>query len=125
MANPENIENHKFKPGESGNPEGRPRGKSFKTILEELLDLQATEQDMEDEDIKKVFKDANHKITNKEIIMAKMILQAKRDPDSRSAERLMNRVDGKPIETVKQSIDVSTEKSIHISIDGKEIDLGK
>lgn len=95
----------KFEKGESGNPNGRPKGKSFKTILEELLDLECSEEDMKDEDIKRVFKDSNHKITNREILMAKMILQAKRNPDSKSAERVLNRVDGLP----KQSIDHKVE----------------
>lgn len=35
MANPENIEEHKWKPGQSGNPKGRPP-KLFKTILQEF-----------------------------------------------------------------------------------------
>jgi hypothetical protein len=37
MANPQNIEPHKFKPGQSGNPKGRPPGrKSLATIIREL-----------------------------------------------------------------------------------------
>lgn len=37
MANPQNIEPHKFKPGQSGNPNGRPKGaKSLATIIREL-----------------------------------------------------------------------------------------
>jgi hypothetical protein len=57
--------------------------------------------------------------------MARLLLQAKRDGDSKSMERLMNRVDGKPIETVKQTHEITTDKSISLSIDGKNIDLGK
>lgn len=37
MANPENIVPYQFKPGESGNPSGRPKGsKSLATIIREL-----------------------------------------------------------------------------------------
>lgn len=104
---------------------GRPPGKSFKAILDALLDLAATEEDLEDSDIQKVFADKNQKVTNREILLAKMMIRAKRDPDSKSAERLMNRVEGKPIETIKQQHEINTDKSINLSIDGKEIDLGK
>jgi len=112
-----------FKPGQTGNPNGRPKGKSFKTILDELLDLEATEKDLEDEDIKKVFKDANHKITNREIMLARMVLRAKQDPDSKAAERLMNRVEGKPVETVHNKLELGTENKITISKDGDSISL--
>ena len=91
-----------FQPGESGNPNGRPKGKSFKTILNELLDMEASEADLSDEEIKKLF--PSGKVTNREIFMTRMLLRAKSDPDSKSAERLLNRVDGLP----KQSIDHTT-----------------
>jgi hypothetical protein len=94
-----------FKEGESGNPNGRPKGKSFRTILEALLDLEASEEDLEDSDIKKLFPEG--KVTNREIFMARLVLRAKRDPDSKSAERLLNRVDGLP----KQSIDHKIEST--------------
>jgi hypothetical protein len=38
MANPQNIVKHRFKPGQSGNPKGRPKGsKNWSTIIQELL----------------------------------------------------------------------------------------
>ena len=114
-----------FEPGKSGNPNGRPKGKSFKAVLEILLDMEATDKDMEDEEIKKLFPDPKNRPTNREIIMAKMALRAKEDPDSKSAERIMNRVDGKPVETVHQKLEIDTEKKINISIDGKATDLSK
>lgn len=101
-----NDENLKpFKEGDDPrrNTSGRPPGKSFKAILERLLDLEASEEDMSDEDIKKVFPEG--KVTNREIFMARMIIQAKRDPNSKAAERVLNRVDGLP----KQSIDHKVE----------------
>jgi len=98
-----NDENLKpCKPGETHNPNGRPKGKSFKTILETLLDLECSEEDLSDEEIKKIFPDG--KVTNREIFMARMLMNAKKDPNSKSAERLLNRVDGLP----KQSIDHTT-----------------
>lgn len=34
MANPENLRGHEFKPGQSGNPKGRPRNKAYDDIKE-------------------------------------------------------------------------------------------
>lgn len=93
-----------FKEGESGNPAGRPPGaKSFRTILETLLDLDASEEEKSDEEIKKMFPDG--RVTKREILMTRLLIRALRDPDSKSMERLLNRVDGLP----KQSIDHKVE----------------
>ncbi len=111
-----------FKEGESGNPAGRPPGaKSFATILNKLLDLAASDEDYSDAEILKMFPDKQ--ATNREIFMARMMIKAKRDSDSKSAERLMNRVEGRPIETVKQTVEINTENKISIIKDGKEISL--
>lgn len=96
-----------FKEGECGNPNGRPKGKSFKTVLEAMLDLECSDKDLEDEEIKEHFKGANYKPTNRDIVAVRMLLKAKQDGESKSAERLMNRVEGKPIETIKQNIEVA------------------
>ena len=110
-----------FKKGESGNPNGRPPGKTFKSILNDLLDLKASDDDMSDEEIKKLF--PNGKVTNREILMAKLLLTAKKDGESKSMERLMNRVDGKPIETVNNKVEIDTAKKINLSMNGEEINL--
>jgi hypothetical protein len=39
MPNPENLDSHKFKKGQSGNPRGRPKGaRSRSTIVQEWLE---------------------------------------------------------------------------------------
>lgn len=119
-----------FGEGESGNPKGRPPGKSFKTILENLLDLEASEEDLEDSDIKKLFPEG--KVTNREIFMARLVLRAKRDPDSKSAERLLNRVDGLPkqsidhkVESVDNKIIIESSPSVPLSKTETEVDAKK
>jgi hypothetical protein len=106
----------KFEEGESGNPNGRPKGKSFKKILEELLDLEATEEEKSDEQIKKMFPEG--KVTKREILMARLLITASNNSESKSMERLLNRVDGLP----KQSIDHTTDgKSLNRQIIIEEI----
>jgi len=38
MPNPENIEQHKWKKGQSGNMNGKPKGQTLSTILKEKLE---------------------------------------------------------------------------------------
>jgi hypothetical protein len=104
---------------------GRPKGKSFKAVLEAMLDLECSEEDLKDEEIKKIFNDASYKPTNRDIISARMLIKAKQDAESKSSQRIADRVDGKPIETIKQSTEITTDKKIILSLDGKDIELGK
>lgn len=40
MANPQNIENHKWQPGQSGNEDGRPKGaKNRSTIVKKWMEV--------------------------------------------------------------------------------------
>jgi hypothetical protein len=45
MPNPENIEQYKFQPGESGNPNGRPKGaRNRSTLVREWLEVKQKER---------------------------------------------------------------------------------
>src|SRR3989304_4417433 len=92
---------------------GRKLCKSFKTILEELLELEANQTEKSDEEIIKIF-GKEKRITKREILMARLLVTALNDSESKSMERLMNRVDGMP----KQAVDTTLSMA-------EKIDLSK
>lgn len=85
-------EAHRFQPGESGNPAGRPRkGETYRELLEEesvrlVKDVLAPEGHRE-------------KINAKRMIARKLVLMAL-GGNLASIESVMNRVDGHPAETL-------------------------
>jgi len=108
MANQQNIEDHKFEKGKSGNPFGRPKGLSFKTILDEILDLPA---DMTISEVQEYTEKLGRKLTNREIMLIRMMAKAITDPESKSMQHILDRVEGKP----QQSIDV-TSNGVNVPI---------
>jgi uncharacterized protein (UPF0371 family) len=83
-------EEYKFKPGESGNPNGRPVGrKSFKTIIQEIA-----EQEINYKDLK------NNKISIKagEALIISLFAKAIYKKDSQSAKILMEHAEAKKLE---------------------------
>ena len=94
MPNPENIQEHKFKKGQSGNPNGRPKKLPH---LDELLSSILGEE-----------KDG---ITAAEAILKALRAKAAKG-DIRAAEVLLDRAYGKS----KQTMDI-TGNGINITID--------
>lgn len=111
-----------FKPGQSGNPNGKPKGsKSFKTILSELLDKKVKNEGIKSaQEIQEMFPDGD--LTYKQALMVRMIAIAVINPESKSAERIMNRVEGLPKQTIEQHL-VDQDAKIIISKDGANISL--
>jgi hypothetical protein len=88
MPNPKNIEKHKFKKGETGNPNGRP--KKLPELDKLLADVLGEEKDG---------------ITAGEVILKALRLKATKG-DVRAAEVLLDRAYGK----ARQTMDVSVSK---------------
>lgn len=84
MSGIKNIEPYKWKPGQSGNPKGRPKRKRITDALAEFLDAV----------------DPNG-ITAAQKIAVAMIMQAMKG-DIQHAKEILNRTEG----AVKQSVDV-------------------
>jgi hypothetical protein len=90
-------EETKWKKGESGNPDGRPKGSlSAKTIIKKWLEL-------EDDWVNPVTKE-KVKMTQYDIIALQQIAKARRG-DTKAFDSVLDRVEGKP----KQEIDVNQD----------------
>jgi hypothetical protein len=90
------------KPGEKRNPNGRPKGsRNFSTIYKQLLKMMVTPKQAESDPVLKSFmEDPKMKnLTIKAAICIKDIQKALKGED-RAIERIQNRVDGLPIQTV-------------------------
>lgn len=89
MANPENIVEHQFKPGESGNPSGRPKGiTSITTTLKKLMNA-------------KYYKKVKNPITKEDTrnkgadILAFELFKKASKGDLKALEIILDRMDGK------------------------------
>lgn len=80
---------------------GRKPGRSFKTILKELLDLPVAEKIKSLQDLKDILPEKDlEKLTNGEALMIRLLGKALANPESKAMERLMNRVEGMPTFTM-------------------------
>ena len=91
--------------GEVRNPKGKPKGtKNWKTIINEIVNVQIDNKD------ENVFVKGK-KITPQQIIIIQQVQKAMKG-DTKSAEVLMNRMDGYPKEDIKIDANVKTDLTI-------------
>jgi hypothetical protein len=96
MPNPGNIEPHKFKEGESGNPAGRPKGsRNLSTILKEML---TEEIEVKNED------GTVEKKQLQDVIVRKLITQATNKGNLRAIQEIFDRVEGKAKQEIKHEV---------------------
>jgi hypothetical protein len=83
-----------FKPGQSGNPKGAKPGKRWKTVISEILDLQAKLPTKgRDVALMKLFEEKlGRKLTNRDVIIIKQIFLAQKS--HQSARLIMEREEG-------------------------------
>lgn len=91
--------------GQSGNPKGRPKGRSIKLILRDLLELNLKDPDLISKytaNLPDYFKD-RQSYNSKEIMALMMISRALNDNDVFAAEKIFDRVDGKVKDKVEHT----------------------
>ena len=87
------LKEYHFKKGQSGNPNGRPKGlRNIKTILRDLLECDSSE---------------TKGVTRLEAICAKMVVMAE-NGDLASIDRVFDRFEGKPEQKNTVTADVTT-----------------
>jgi len=100
MGNSDSIKKYQWKPGESGNPLGRPKGsRNVTTNLKELLELTISTKDP----ITGEMVDAP--VTS--ILNARLVRNAL-DGDNKAIKEIYDRIEGRP----KQKLDVTADAKI-------------
>lgn len=118
MANPENIEKHQFKKGQSGNPNGRPR-KYVSTLtdqgykLSEINDTIQAMMAMSLDELKKVYQDKEATILEKTI--AHSMQKGLKNGNLSSMETLLTRVYGRPKEKLETE---GTNTNFNVDLSG-------
>lgn len=99
-----------WQPGKSANPKGRPKGAfSFTTLLKKLLKEKVTLTDDQGNVIATV--------TKKRAILLKWLEKAM-NGDTKAIDKIVTRIDGKPVQPVKHSGSIdSSEKTKQIADD--------
>lgn len=92
-----------FIKGESGNPKGRPKGRDFRTIFNEILDLEAKGVVLDVAEVKQLCGELARPLTYREALAVRMMAKALSNPESKSAERVLDRAEGKPIQGIEMS----------------------
>jgi len=97
MPNPENIEQHKFQPGESGNPSGRPKGsRNRSTLVREWLEVKQKE--------KNPLTGHVEELEQQDLITLALIKKAKKG-DVQAYKELMDSAHGK----IEQKTDITSK----------------
>ena len=97
MPNPENIEQHKFQKGESGNPNGRPKGaRNRSTLVREWLEVK--------QKAKNPITGQTEELEQQDIMTLALIRKA-REGDVQAYRELMDSAHGK----VEQKTDITSK----------------
>ena len=91
MPNPENIVEHNFKPGESGNPKGRPKGaKNKRTMVRDVLSLSAVMPSAKFTELKKLYPDIDNSMSAAEVMTIAQISKAIIKSDTAAYKAVMD-----------------------------------
>jgi len=98
MANEENLKS--YKPGQSGNPSGRPKGaKNIETKLRELMEVTLESHDP--------LTGKAIKMKAGDMIYAQLVAKAAKDGDLSAIDKVFDRLEGKPVQRNKDETEIS------------------
>jgi hypothetical protein len=101
MPKPENVEPHKFKPGQSGNPAGKPKGaKRVSTVLKELLEKLAPGAVVDAKFVAEFCK-GRKRVTNADAAAARLLYEALVKGEPWAMKELIDRTEGKATQPVE------------------------
>ena len=84
----------RYKPGESGNPNGRPKGsQNFKTIIKRMMEMELEARTIDNTIAKQ---------KGGEAVVASMASKAIHDGDVSAARLLIEQLDGKPLQKTQE-----------------------
>ncbi len=110
----DDIVKHQYKKGQSGNPSGRPKGAlNSRTILRKFLELT--------EEVENPVTGIKEDMSQLEILYLKQIAKARKG-DLPALKEILDRYEGKPIQTVEQNIKVDPVEQI---LEGFGLDVRK
>ena len=105
MPNPENIEQHEFKKGETGNPNGRPKGvKNRSTIARAVMEMNINFPEQVLKKLKEMYPKMTNDVTIEEAMTIIQASKAIQDKDTAAYKVLMDSAYGQP----KQTTDITT-----------------
>jgi hypothetical protein len=106
-GNPNPSPETRFSKGQSGNPGGRPKGRSCAAMLRDILDEEAKLKD----------RPAGHGISVRELLMRKLVDQATKTMDPALLRIIFERSDGKVPDRIETTISAVSQDGIDLELD--------
>jgi hypothetical protein len=112
-----NIEPHKWKPGESGNPAGKPPGiRNYSTVIRDVLDQVMIAGEEHDDDstlIKKLEESLGRKVTRRELMVYKQTLLAMQG-NTYAFNSLADREEGRPTQKIEAEVEANVSSDVRV-----------
>ena len=93
-----------FKKGESGNPKGRPRGKTMSTIIKELGEQLTPKQLRDSEEVRQFLTDNGKAATNSEVLAVMLWHKALNKKDLKAIREILDRLEGRPVSQINANV---------------------
>ncbi len=96
ITEPKQKPDHLWKPGQSGNPKGKPKGsRHFSTLIREAITKVATDTG-----------------TSDDVLIVQALVAKAKDGDLKAVDMVLDRVDGKAEQTINLDADVTVNDGL-------------